>query len=48
VEDVCAVECLEGAECLVYKILAVVVAELLSSDDTVQVRLHELLDQIDL
>jgi hypothetical protein len=33
---------------LVYEVLAVIVAELLGADDSVQVGLHELLDEVDL
>ena len=48
VEDVGGVHSLKCAESLVDKVLAVVVRKLLCADDTVHVRLHKLLDEVDL
>jgi hypothetical protein len=47
VEDVGGVHCLESAEGLVDKVLAVVVGEVLGSDDAVHVCFHEFLDEVD-
>lgn len=46
-EDVGRVHCFEGAEGLVDKVLAVVVGEVLGSDDAVHVGFHEFLDEVD-
>ena len=47
VDDVGAVEGLEGAQGLVDEVLGVVVGEVLSADDAVHVGLHEFLDEVD-
>lgn len=41
-------ESLESSTRLIQEVLAVVVAEVLGSDDSVQIRLEKLLDEIDL
>lgn len=47
-EDVCGVHGLQGTESLVNEVLAMVVRELLSSNDTVHIRLHEFLHYVSL
>jgi hypothetical protein len=46
VEDVCRVHRFQGAESLIDEVLAVVVGEVLSSDDSVHISLHELLYKV--
>jgi hypothetical protein len=46
VEDIGRVHTLEGAECLVDKVLAMVVAQILGPDHSVHIRLHQLLNQV--
>lgn len=46
VEDVGRVHTLEGAECLVDEVLAVVVAQILGPDHSMHIRLHQLLNQV--
>lgn len=46
-KNVCGMKGFEGAESLVDKVLAVVIRKYLSSDDSVHVSFHELLDQVD-
>lgn len=48
VENIRRVHALEGTKCLVDKVLAMVVAEVLGPDDSVHVCLHQLLDQVHL
>lgn len=47
-KDIGRMEGFEGTKGLVYKVLAMVVAELLGTDDTMEVSLHKLLNEIDL
>lgn len=48
VENIRRVHALEGTKCLVDKVLAMVVAEVLGPDNSVHVCLHQLLDQVHL
>ena len=45
-EDVGRVHALEGAECLIDKILTVVITQVLGPDHPVHIRLHQLLNQV--
>lgn len=47
-QDIGRVHGLEGAQGLVDEVLAVVVGQFLSANDTVHVSLHELLNEVDL
>jgi hypothetical protein len=47
VKDIGGVESFEGSESLIDEILAVVVGEFLCANDTVHIRLHQLLNEVD-
>lgn len=47
-QNICGMHGFQSSQCLVDEILAVVVREFLGSDNSMHIRLHKLLDEVDL
>lgn len=47
-KHICAVHRLQRSECLVDKVLAMIIGQILGTDDTMHVGLHQFLNQVDL